>query len=68
VADIARLRRKHPEISQADVATRVAVTERTVRRHWATTTPPTIATNPAPGPTTGLATEVSTDVDEAEAA
>jgi HTH domain len=44
---VARLRRRHPDMSTADIARRVGVSDRTVRRHLATPTvpadPPSIA-------------------------
>jgi hypothetical protein len=36
---IAELRRTHPDMTQAEVAARLAISERTVTRHWKTTRP-----------------------------
>jgi hypothetical protein len=36
---IADLRRTHPDMTQAEVAARLAISERTVTRHWKTTRP-----------------------------
>lgn len=38
-AAIADVRRRQPDIRQADVATQLAISERTVRRYWPATTP-----------------------------
>jgi DNA-binding transcriptional ArsR family regulator len=45
-AKVARLRARHPDLSAADIAARLGVSDRTVRRHLATS--PT--TDPAPAP------------------
>src|SRR5579875_2433268 len=44
-AKVARLRARHPDLSAADIAARLGVSDRTVRRHLATLTP-----DPAPAP------------------
>ena len=58
--EIARLRRKHPGMSQTDVAARLGVSVRTARRHWATTEP--TANEP------GTTTEPAESADESELA
>ncbi|MBI1759331.1 MAG: helix-turn-helix domain-containing protein [Actinobacteria bacterium] len=40
-AAVARLRRRHPDMSSSDIATRLGVSDRTVRRHLAALTTPT---------------------------
>src|SRR5579875_3498249 len=46
-AKVARLRARHPDLSAADIAARLGVSDRTVRRHLATLTPDP-ASDPAP--------------------
>jgi hypothetical protein len=57
---VARLRAKHPDMTQAEIAKELKVTERTVRRYWTastTTLPPADPDGPAPTTTTTEASD-----------
>jgi hypothetical protein len=70
-AKVARLRAKHPDITQTEIAKRLGLSERTVRRHHHPTTDPdghvSIPTPPITDPTT-ITTQTEPGDDESQAA
>jgi hypothetical protein len=64
-AKVTRLRAKHPDLTQAEIAKELGVTERTVRRYWTTpTTAPTVlptADPDGPAPTTTTTDPTTTE-------
>jgi hypothetical protein len=65
-AKVARLRARHPDLTQAEIAEELKVTERTVRRYWttpagATSTPTVLPTADPDGPAPTTTTTEASD-------